>query len=259
MTKQSQITNNLADFYTAEAEKFYNTRKKNIWPEFDHILSQINQIQKDYIYILELGCGDGRFYEFLKINCNKKFSYLWVDISEGLINIAKRNYPIQENILDRQVQDMINFTSQELLVNKYDVVISIAAVQHIYSEANRVKLFDNIYNITNYEGKLIMTNWSFSHRFIKKYYKILRKSLVSKLFTNHDICDLYIPWKSIWSDKKVYDRYYHIFLINELKKICLKCSRIIDKIWYIDNAGNFVQNWKNSRNSLLVAIKDVIK
>lgn len=256
MPKQRLITENLASFYTAEADKFYNSRKKSTRPEFEYLLEEINKIDKEYIYILELGCGDGRFYDFLKQNYKKSFRYIWVDVSDGLIDLARQHYPAQDGVLDREVGDMLAFTSLEALTNKYDLVVSIAAVQHIYSEANRVKLFNNIYNITSYEGKFMMTNWSLSYRFIRKYKRVLRKSFVSKMFWNHDFYDLYIPWKTT---DKTYDRYYHMFWVWEIKQLCLQTNRIIDKLWYIDNKSDFVDDREYSRNSLLIATKDVIK
>ena len=257
MTSQTKITQDLANFYTAEAEKFYNTRKKNIRPEFEHILYEINSIPKDDIYILELGCGDGRFYDFLSKFCTKKFHYIWADVSDWLIWLAIKHYPEVDGLVDWQVADMLEFTSRTEFEQKFDIVVSIAAVQHIYTQTNRVRLFDNIYNICNYEAKFIMTNWSLSYWFIDKYKKVLRNSFVSKILSKHDICDLYIPRKSMqWEE---YSRYYHMFLPSELRNICIKTNWIINKLWYIDNRWNLVQDWRQSRNTLLVASKNVIK
>ena len=92
---------------------------------------------------------------------------------------------------------MLEFTSDPKINQKFDIVVSIAAIQHIYTQANRVRLFDNIYNICHYEAKFIMTNRSLSYWFIDKYKKVLRNSFVSKILSKHDICDLYIPRKSM--------------------------------------------------------------
>jgi SAM-dependent methyltransferase len=74
----------LTDFYTNSSEKRSSTRKKP-WPEFDHIIEYVNEVaienqqldrrrkskeRSRILRILELGCGDGRFAEYLDKHLN---------------------------------------------------------------------------------------------------------------------------------------------------------------------------------------------
>lgn len=256
---QIKITQDLADFYTAEADKFYNSRKKNIRPEFEHILYEINKIEKDEIYILELGCGDGRLYGFLKEYANKKIRYIWSDVSKWLIDIAKDNYPEKQWRCKRIVDDMINTTSEGKWTQKFDIVISIAAVQHIYSDQNRLVLFDNVYNITDYDGLFIMTNWSLSYWFIKKFWKLILEWFMRRLIWGQDILDIYIPRKATYKNPpQIHHRYYHIFTIKQIKDLLVQSSWKIKKIWYIDKSWSITNDWRYSRNSLTIASKNVL-
>jgi hypothetical protein len=53
MLKESNIIQQLRQFYNEEAKKFSASRKKK-WPEFEYILKQIKNYPKRKIKILEL-------------------------------------------------------------------------------------------------------------------------------------------------------------------------------------------------------------
>lgn len=70
-----QHTKDLAEFYTQSATKRHHTRRRHR-PEFDHIVLYINQLEQDYLTVIELGCGDGRLYAYLVEHCpTKQFRY----------------------------------------------------------------------------------------------------------------------------------------------------------------------------------------
>jgi hypothetical protein len=58
-----------------------------------------------------------------------------------------------------------------------DIVIGIASVQHLPTRSEQSLFFHEAYRILNYDGSLIMTNWSLSHWFIKRYRKTLLLSI----------------------------------------------------------------------------------
>ncbi len=72
--------------YNLIAEDFSTTRYL-IWPEIKFLFDK-------YFFpgekVLDLGCGNGRYFECLK---KKKVNYFGLDNSEKLIEIAKARYP----------------------------------------------------------------------------------------------------------------------------------------------------------------------
>jgi len=114
----------------------------------------------------------------------------------------------------------------------FDFIVAVASFQHINLYRERLLIMKNIYRILDYDGKVMMFNWSFSHWFFKKYTLDIFKSFligILSLFTK-PINDIFIPWKQ---DNKTYYRYYHIFFLFEIKKLAKISSIIVQELCYI--------------------------
>ena len=249
----NKIVEDLKNFYNHEAQKFSATRKK-IWAEFNYILEEITSFKKN-LKILDLGCGDGRLFWYLQEKI-QNFEYIWVDISNNLIEIAKtkyKNYPNAHFFVD----DMLNFLKKQKQ-QEFDVVILVASFQHIPDVDTRLTILKHIYRILQYQWKLIMINWAFSKWFIKKYKFQIIKSIIKHLFSlwKRERNSLYIPWKS--DSGIVFNRFYHIFTLKELKFLLQETWFIPTKLGYIDKNWKFTFDWKNARNSFVVWKKDVL-
>lgn len=208
---------NLADYYDKEADKFHRTRQRHR-PEFDILTTLIKKHfpRKKNIRVLELGCGSGRLLSHLQKQFpNKNLIYTGVDISRGLINIAKKDHPDAR----WKVQNMTDFLS-ETEQESYDLIIGIASFHHLPSMSLRVITAQYIYSALDYDGLCFLTNRSDSKRFRSKFKKSIvaarRKSIIS--FGIYRPNDLFLPRKSD-KDNKVFHRYYHIFSLSELSKI----------------------------------------
>ena len=114
--------------YNLIAEDFSRTRSV-IWLEtkslFDRYLLPGEKI-------LDLGCGNGRYFEYLK---DKKVDYFGVDNSAELIKIAKSRY----QKVNFQIADALNLPFPD---NFFDKVISIATFHHIPSGEFRIKFLN---------------------------------------------------------------------------------------------------------------------
>ena len=138
-----------------------------------------------------------------------------MDISKGLITIAKREYPDAE----RKVTNMTSFlqsTNQE----SYDIIIGIASFHHLPSFGLRITTANHIYRSLSYDGLCFLTNRSASDWFNKRFRPSIMKASLKCLvsFGIYKPNDLFLPRKN---DKKgeTYFRYYHIFSLEELEKI----------------------------------------
>lgn len=248
-----KIKEDLKNIYNDLSAQFSWTRKK-FWPEFELIKKEIEQffIENEKVKILEIGCGDWRLCDFLSQNFpNKQIEYVWVDISDKLIQIAQNNNPKAKFAVD----DMTNFIENQDQ-QSYDFVVAVASFQHIPRFKERLLILKNIYRILNYDWKVIMTNWAYSNWFLKRYKKAVLKSLFLFIFSLwvKKINDIFIHWKT---PSKIYYRYYHIFFISELINL-FKLSWFLIQNWeFVNNNWNLTKQRKDARNSFFVWVKTI--
>ncbi len=240
------------EFYNKSASKFAQTRKK-FWPEFEYIKQEVSKIIKNKwkIKILELGCGSWRLYSYLLEHFPKEtIEYIGMDISENLIDIARKTW------WDFEVDDMLDFLEKQEQ-QSFDFVIAIASFQHIPLYKERLLIMKNIYRILQYDGKVMMFNWSFSHWFFKKYTMQIFKAFIIwilSLFTK-PINDIFIPWKE---NSNTYYRYYHIFFLFELKKLLKLSSFIVQELCYISRTWEKTISRKQARNTMIIGKKSIM-
>ncbi len=252
--------NELQEFYNEQANKFSWTRNKPR-PEFDLILEYIKpHLEKkswDKIKILELGCWDWRFYRYLKEifekdnkTFEKNFEYTWVDFSQWLLDIAEK----KSTDWNRVCEDMIKFLTKQWQ-EEFDFVISIASIQHIPTLQKRNLLIKLIHRTLKYWSKHISINRAMSDVFKRKFKKSIKKSILKRILTlwSWDRNNVFVPFKT---EKKTYQRLYHIFNTKEIQQITKRNGLILSDIFFVG------KNWdktdkQNSRNIFFVQTKDI--
>lgn len=198
------ITQDLASFYTAEAKKYHQTRKK-YRPDGQLLVQKIQSFSFKNPKILELGCGGGRLIQLLSQQFKKNFSYTGVDISEGLLYYAKKENPDQKFVCS----DMLTYL-QTCKQESLDVVVACSSFQHLSTGKERLAVMKNAYRALKYDGILLFTNWAFSKRFLKNHWKVFLISGLKSFFSlgKWGWRDVFIPWKS---KNGIQYRYYHLF------------------------------------------------
>lgn len=206
MKKQTQekLLDIVHDNYREIATQFDVTRKKYVWPELEKLLAFLH----DGDSVLDVGCGNGRLLENVG---NKKISYLGLDSSEALIEIAKKNYP--DN--DFKVLDILKL---ETLNQKYNLVISVAVLHHLPSKELRLKSLEQLKAVSAPQGKIIFSVWKIWPN--KKYWKYLLKNIWDVITFRSDLefGDLLFPWKDNQGNA-LSERYYHAFTKGGLKRL----------------------------------------
>lgn len=180
--------------YNLIAEDFSKTRW-NIWDEFNVFKKYIKEGDR----IIDVGCGNGRLLELFK---GENINYTGVDISDRLINLARKKHPDNNFV----VADNLNLPFSD---NNFDKVFSIAVLHTIPSNQLREKAIIELKRILKPGGFLFITVWDVWRKdtlpeFLK--YSFLKLIGKSKL----DFKDAFIPW----ADKT--KRYYHFFTKKEL-------------------------------------------
>ncbi|MBU4205041.1 class I SAM-dependent methyltransferase, partial [Patescibacteria group bacterium] len=200
--------------YNLIAEQFSSTRSF-FWQDLKPFLNYTNFRDK----VLDLGCGNGRLFNVLK---EKRIDYIGVDNSESLIFEAKRNLPEAKF----EVQDLLDLSFPE---NNFDKIYCIAALHHIPSKELRLKALQEMKRVLKPKGILILTVWNLWQK--KTIWESVIKNNLLKLIglNKMDLNDILVPWKDK-SGKVLVQRYIHLFIKKELKKLAKKAGFLVENI-----------------------------
>jgi len=239
--KNQKILEQTKKIYNAIAPDFSDTRGKWWQPPFE-----LKEELKDGMSVLDLGCGNGRFAELFR---GRNIEYLGVDNSEEFIKICQERFAGESNI-KFEVGDALDFSK---LNKKFDLVLMIAVLHHLPSRELRLKVLQNIFNILNDGGKLIMRNWNlWNLKTAKKYYKCLF-DLPYKISRGvWDLNDAFIAWKPLGTDDL---RYVHSFKKGEMRRLLKKSGFSQFKQYYETYDNNQPVSILGGYNLVSVAVK----
>lgn len=250
------VQDDLKQFYDAEAKKYAQTREK-FRSDAKVFLDEIKNNDQKTVNILEFGCGWGRLLKHIKEIAGKKIQYVWIDLSSELLKIAKKQITAKDKHITADfICDDITSAVKKYTQESFDYIIGIASFQHIPNKKERFYLMKNFYRLLRYDGKLLMTNWSFSSRFIKKYQHEMLKAILKYCISRgkKEWNTLMIPWIA---QRQIFWRLYHIFTRKELLALHVLSGFSVDRITYLDARGKETTDRKNSKNTLTVAQKKV--
>jgi|GEM_PF-269567 len=231
--------------YDSISAKFSQTRK-HFWRGLEGIKEYTRENDK----VLDFGCGNGRLLELL--GEIKNVAYFGVDVSQGLINLAKKRYsepntnfskidPSQTSIPSTNFNNARSMKSngktalvqeKKLVLGEafeagfFNTIYSIAVFHHFPSQKYREQVARQLYEKTATGGHVIVTVW---YLWQQKYFK--------NIFAN---------WKAIlkgeskldWNDCMIsftnnegvkFERFHHAFTKRELKKLFSSAGFKIEK------------------------------
>ena len=252
--ENQEIKQDLESFYNSEAKKYAETRKK-FWREEKAILDAITPLFEEWkkIRVLEFGCGSGRFATLLNQNFSGQFDYVWIDLSHELLTYASKDNP-NLTFFQWDITKLVKNFEQE----SFDLIVWTSSFQHIPTTKERSFLMKNFYRLLDYDGMLLMTNWSLSKWFARKNRKIVLKAKILSWFKFNKLKsrDLLVPRTD--SDWKIYKRFYHFFSLRELEKLSIFSWLTIKTNKFINENCEFTDDEKASRSSLFIATKTPI-
>lgn len=245
---------NLSDVYSDQARHFHHTRQKHR-PEMDCFCPIVKNLYKN-CKVLDLGCGSGRVYPWIQELGRQDIIYTGVDNAQGFTLLAQDLYPQATFVC----QDMNSFLSQQEQQSVW-CISAIASIQHLNSSQKRQAFFNLSYRSLEYNGYLLLTNRSFSERFLQKYWRQvlfgLRRYAIS--LGTYQRNDLNIPRKDPQRQEngKIFDRYYHMFTLSELRNHAMRAGFAIEKLCYMGQDGSETMNRRKARNTVLICKKSV--
>lgn len=214
----SKVTSHsITKVYNSIAKEFKDTRHYNWQWVTDFIEKYVNKDNYSK-NVLDIGCGSGRN---IKAYNTDKIKVVGLDNSEEFIKIC------QNEDLDVVLSDMTTLPFPD---NYFDNILSIASFHHLVSNTDRLNALKEISRVLKPKETLILSVWS--------------KTQPAKTKRKFENCgDNMVPWKSLTG--KVFQRYYYIFEISELKTLFLKTNfSIISHKWECGNDVFILENNK---------------
>ena len=166
----NQINHN---FYQ-QAGPYWNNKPDYFWVGWVPLVKYLNKLRDALnrpIRVLDLGCGNGRFYNFL-ISENLKIDYTGVDFSNYLLNILEFEDKNDFRLIEA---DLIKDNWKDKLTCDYDFISLFGVFHHIPGKQNRLRLIQVATNLLSKNGLLTFTFWRYDQ--IDR----LQKRIISKI------------------------------------------------------------------------------
>lgn len=222
-----EILNKVVADYDEIASEFDITRK-SAWYEFEVYKELLSVGDK----VLDLGCGNGRLYEYLK---DLDFEYVGVDVSSELLEKARLNY---KGVKFKKG----SFLDIPYVRPVFDKIFCVASFHHLPGKKARLESLANMKSVLKKDGMLVISVWNLWQ---KKYRKYIWQSL-GRLH-KYDFGDTFIPW-----GKSGVNRYYHAFSLFEMRNLLREAGfYLIDEIMI--KKGGMVENFLEAENFIFIA------
>ena len=185
MTTALEMTH-VKDVYEEIAPHFSNTRVY----KWSWVIDFLDSLTPGSL-VYDLGCGNGRNME------HGGLKFIGVDNCENFIKICR----------EKKLEVVAgNITNVPLKNELADAAICIAVIHHLSSEENRIKALMEMKRLVKPGGKILISVWS-----------INQPQKTRRSFNNYG--NNIVLWNNYG---KVYERYYYIFKLDEIKNLIKK-------------------------------------
>lgn len=219
--------------YNSFAKTFSRSRQNMKWEEIEYFLNSVSLSCHNWernIPVLDVGCGNGRLLEALlasplaslfKWEGNK--NYLWIDLSEGLLEEARRLHPRYQF----QEMNMLHIAS---ISSQFAGIFFIASFHHLQTFEERRAVLAATYRLLQPGWQIYMTNWALDSSFHLEKYRSCR---IEKSKNEFWSLDYMVPFSG-------HDRFYHCFSLDEIEKLAETTGFTVLENRLFDTEKNYI-------------------
>lgn len=143
-------------FYETVSHEFDETRQQP-WPGWERLSSDFPN--KNNLSILDVGCGNARFAEFLSQHKASVKRYIGIDSDSYLLEQAKKcELPFDTQFIEFDIVQNLDKLS---IQNTFDVIVLFGVIHHIPSFELRQRILNKLSQHLATNGLLIFSAWQF--------------------------------------------------------------------------------------------------
>jgi tRNA (uracil-5-)-methyltransferase TRM9 len=235
--------NNLNQEFYNTIGPIWNPASDYYWEGWTKLLELIQNSYKKNLKVLDIGCGNARFFQFLQEKLpDLKISYTGIDSSQFLLSQASNRSANENNNYILIQADILQTNWLQSVDSDYDLVVMFGLIHHIPGKNNRLNFFKNVASLINPSGKLIFTTYQFLDlpRLVKRVVDFStadNQLLAQKL--GIDTLDLekgdYIL---DWVKLKTSYRYCHYFYQDEIDELTNPQNLTLQKAFLADDRNS---------------------
>ncbi len=137
-------------FYSRFAAPFAHSRCSP-QPGFGNLL---DHPPLNYERVLDVGCGNGRFGQFLRMRL-PAFDYIGIDFTADLLALAAEH--VEGTFYERDIS-RADFLDN---LGDFDLIVCLATMQHVPGRSNRLRLLREFRRHLTLDGRVFLANWQF--------------------------------------------------------------------------------------------------
>jgi 2-polyprenyl-3-methyl-5-hydroxy-6-metoxy-1,4-benzoquinol methylase len=138
------------EFYSRFAAPFADSRSSP-QPGFNQLLQHMPDLHDR---VLDVGCGNGRFGQFLAA-ADYAFTYTGIDFTAEFLVLADGN--VKGDFYERDISRPGYLDGLE----QFDLVVCLATMQHVPGRSNRIAMLREMKLHLAPQGRIFLANWQF--------------------------------------------------------------------------------------------------
>jgi SAM-dependent methyltransferase len=141
-------------FYARIADQ-WSHKRKHAWPGFERILAAV---RGEPLQVLDVGCGDGRFAQFLSDRASGEVTYLGIDNSPALLDHAQRR-ALGPSFRFAQLDFVGSPITDQLGDARFQLIALFGVLHHVPGSLQRAALVRALAERLAPGGRLVFTVW----------------------------------------------------------------------------------------------------